>query len=347
MNARALLWVLPLMAAATGYFLKTAWPVKTKDPIGAVTVQVEEKSVAQVTDLGELHEGLYSIKHDLPFANSDEAELKRYILVLSEKYAPLAKKVYGVGGIGMTSSFKPEEREIITTTRRLGDRLGAAISMLAKNGNSNLEWVRENSPQDLDLYCSIWAGFDPKGVWDMILSSKEGVRPCAMRTMLGVIFQLSDNDPTVFLSMVEAAPWKSFSQDLGDEIDVGGADKLDLWIKSGAARYLTEKGVLISRFYDTWAAKDPDAAIAAWKAWSEPSSEISARALRGILRSDLDFMNIPGKLDAFITGQSEETLAHMKATYKAATARDVYFFMDAEQFSPLLKSWSPLPPSKR
>lgn len=327
MDLRPFLWMLPLAAGLGAYWL-AAGPPPDAEAGGAEVLQGRRLESHPISTLGALEEEIQQIRtaSSRPAAEQfpqdvPTGDLKERILALWRKHE---------------ASGHWRERD------RLFRQLVAAVRRLGEQGGTHLAWMKENHPEGIPYFMDAWAEKDPGAALDHITSSTEP-RPCSRETLMKALAKEGMDHPGGFLERVNAVPWENFlftDDPFGRSLQVGSKEEAGLWIDSGAARALLERGVEIGGLYTQWAERDPGAAMQAWSEWGDPRTDASIGAFRELLKAR---SKEPEEGAAFIASLSrldEASLARWKTAWAILEKKRPWAARELRETLPSLQSWS-------
>jgi hypothetical protein len=263
-------WVIPPLLALAGYFSADAvMDRRDASRAGAGKMTGGERVVRPKFTMEQALEEYEAedVAKEPPKEPGME-ELKQRILDLRKGLAGLSEQDEDYGEL---QGYHYEELE--SAAYQLGRRERAA----------GCEWIAEAAPELRLLVFDAWAHEEPEAAWQAIVRS-ERQPPCDINTLMMMLGKKAQESPHALKQACLEVPWDLFQycdertfdfrvdrNFTSFEPQMSYGHDVQVWLESGAARTLAEKGVPVQGFFEIWSEREPVAALKAWSEWPATS----------------------------------------------------------------------------
>jgi hypothetical protein len=274
-----LIWILPALTGIVGYGLGHRIPAAAAQPPPTAIPEVRDlRSKNARVALASVPDQLKTERerHAQRLATLTPVEIRLRLLALT---APKGPDV----DIFQRLSFWEERNDLIE-------------ALAHQEGAEAATWMQDQLPHLRHLYMEAWAQLDPEAALDFVVHSQRPT-PCSMQTLEEVLDMRARSGAAALREAIDEIPWYLFDPSNEHDAEMPGmvpgsdmvidpsempAEAADgdearnrMWLESGAARLIAERGIPVPEALSQWFEVDPQRALSEWIDWPR-RPEVSA-----------------------------------------------------------------------
>ncbi|MDB6080047.1 MAG: hypothetical protein JWO82_3794, partial [Akkermansiaceae bacterium] len=269
------MWVLPLLSAAAGYGLRAG------DPAAAAPPRQAAARTERSLSLADARAALESVPARFEEEKAQQAE-RLATLTTGEIQQRLRMLLEERAAIGVANERYMDLRQ---------EQLDLLASLARQDGAAGAGWIQGNLPILRHLFMDAWAHEDAGAALNFVIHT-DFPRPCAMSTLMELLDGQAKAGGAALTAAIAQVPWYLFDPSNREDAEslysvFSGTDlvfdlsKFDfnpgsdearaVWLESGAARAVAERGVPVDGALRSWFELDPSRALAEWVTWPQVS----------------------------------------------------------------------------